>query len=81
MKRNVIYLYKETHLPAEGWLQGCFICDTITSKTEEFKPIIVNEKVKYIVHICPTCLRHKNNNKELNDLYKQQLNDYITHLY
>ena len=47
MKRKVIYLYKETHLPAEGWLQGCFICDTITSKTEEFKPIIVNKKVKY----------------------------------
>ena len=44
MKRKVIYLYKETHLPAEGWLQGCFICDTITSKTEDFKPNIVNEK-------------------------------------
>lgn len=81
MKRKVIYLYKETHLPAEGWLQGCFICDTITSKTEEFKPVIVNEKVKYIVHICPTCLRHKNSNKELNDLYLQQLNDYITQLH
>lgn len=80
MKRKVIYLYKETHLPAEGWLQGCFICDTITSKTEEFKPAQVNNKMKYVVHICPTCQRHKNNNKELRDVYIEQLNDYINNL-
>ena len=38
------------------------------------------KKIRYIVHICPTCLRHKNSNKELNDLYISQLNDYIKHL-
>uniref|UniRef100_A0A6C0CNP4 Uncharacterized protein n=1 Tax=viral metagenome TaxID=1070528 RepID=A0A6C0CNP4_9ZZZZ len=81
MKRKVIYLYKETHLPAEGWLQGCFICDTITSKTEEFKPVVEDTKVKYVVHICPPCIKHKNNNIELNNLYLGQLNDYINHLH
>ena len=51
MKRKVIYLYKETHLPTEGWLQGCFICDTITSKTEEFKPVILDHLQKNIESI------------------------------
>lgn len=80
MKRKVIYLYKETHLPEEGWLQGCFICNSITSKTEDFKSLIKEKKIRFVVHICPSCFKNKNKNKELNEIYLHQLNHYIINL-
>ena len=27
-----IYIYRESHLPTDGWIQKCFHCDTLTSK-------------------------------------------------
>ena len=80
MKRKVIYLYKETHLPEGGWLQGCFICNTITSNTEDFKPVIEEKKTRYIVHICPPCLKKKNSSIELKEIYCYQLNQYLFNL-
>lgn len=77
MKRKVIYLYKETHLPDKGWLQGCFICNSITSNTEDFNPLTEEGNTRYIVHICPPCLKKKNSSVELKELYLYQLNDYL----
>lgn len=36
---KIIYLYRDSHLPCNGWLQSCFNCYTITSKTITFKTI------------------------------------------
>ena len=41
-----VYLYRDSHLPEEGWLQSCFRCYTITSKLYSFKTI--ENKKKYI---------------------------------
>ena len=32
-----IYIYRESHLPEEGWLQACFRCKEITGKYFLFK--------------------------------------------
>ena len=52
MKIKKIFLYGTTHLPEEGWFQGCIHCDTITANTRHFKTI---KKPVYIPRItmCP----------------------------
>jgi len=34
-----VYLYRDSHLPEQGWLQSCFRCYTITSRLYSFKTI------------------------------------------
>tara|TARA_B100000900_G_scaffold411746_1_gene432060 strand:+ start:578 stop:997 length:420 start_codon:yes stop_codon:yes gene_type:complete len=38
-KVKIIYIYRDSHLPYNGWLQSCFNCYIITSKTITFKTI------------------------------------------
>ena len=45
-----VYLRNESHLPEYGWLQSCWTCDTITSRTIEYKKITEGKKIyKFIV--------------------------------
>ena len=30
-------MYSDTHLPTRGWLQGCWECETITSRLITYK--------------------------------------------
>ena len=64
-----IDIFKQSHLPKEGWLQSCFNCYSITSKTYYYK-MIIHEKVKYRfnVYCCPQC--KKKFYKEKKSLYK-----------
>ena len=39
-----IYIFKETHLPERGWLQGCYVCSQITSRNITFKSIELEKK-------------------------------------
>ena len=41
-----IDIFKKSHLPKEGWLQACFNCYTITSKTYYYS--IEIDKCQYI---------------------------------
>ena len=49
------YLYQESDLPKEGWLQACLICDTKTSRCIFYKTI--KKYTKVYVHLCPVCTR------------------------
>ena len=40
-----IYIFSETHLPKEGWLQGCYECDEITSKIIDYKTKYTYKKI------------------------------------
>ena len=66
---KTIDIFKQSHLPKEGWLQSCFNCYTITSKTYYYKMIITNKvKYKFNVYCCPHC--KKKFYKEKKTLYK-----------
>lgn len=78
MSKIKFYVFKETHLPPQGWLQGCFICNIITGSIETFYPnnsSIYN--TDYIVHLCETCKLLKAQNDNLNRLYISQVIEYI----
>ena len=57
-KTKRIYLFNESHLPDEGWLQMCFTCDTITGGLLFFRADQVSGRlVEYHVHLCSRCRR------------------------
>lgn len=68
-----IYIFSETHLPKEGWLQGCYECDEITSKIIDYKTkYTYKKKYKFFIHVCPKCKRQlKDNNQQNNKFIKR----------
>ena len=76
-KVRVINIYKQTHLPEEGWFQGCFMCSQITAKTYELKPEQRLENTKFMVYICPDCSRLKNNSADLASQFDLHITRYI----
>lgn len=72
-----VYLYSETHLPTNGWLQGCWECDIITSKTTVYKTVNKVKRVyKFIIYLCPSC-KKKDKNKEFNTRFNEFVVDYL----
>ena len=48
-----IYIYNDSHLPEEGWIQACFTCNELTSKTILFKTFNKdNTLYEFIVYTC-----------------------------
>ncbi len=41
-------------MPKEGWFQSCFLCSTITARTEKYN----KEKNYYKIYLCPYCGRN-----------------------
>lgn len=81
-----IYIYNDSHLPEEGWIQACFICKELTSKTILFKTFHKdNTLYEFIVYTCCKC--KKNINKlsyewlELNDNCNDYINENFKHLF
>ena len=76
-KVKLIEIFKDSHLPKEGWLQACFNCYSITSKTFIYKVVVCNnEKYKFSLYCCPSC---KNKLKDNFKYYKfsKLLDKYI----
>ena len=70
-----IYIYRDSHLPENGWIQACFNCYTKTSKTNLINICKTNDKHKITlweiyIYVCPKC------NKRL-FVYKQK-KEYTT---
>lgn len=56
MKIKKIFLYETTHLPEEGWFQGCIRCETITANIKLFKTITTTKKITEVrVYLCLPC--------------------------
>lgn len=65
---KIVEIFKDSHLPKEGWLQSCFNCYSITSKTFYYKMIMLDgTKYKFHVYCCPQCK---------NKMYKEKINTY-----
>ena len=60
-----IYIYRESHLPENGWLQACFRCKAITGNIFYLKPFIImitymNFIYIYVVTVINTLKEIKN---------------------
>lgn len=77
VKIRVINICKASHLPEEGWLQGCYICSSVTGRTISHEPPEVLEDTKIIVYMCPFCQKLKGENNELDNVYSDLINSYI----
>jgi len=74
-----VYLFYETHLPEEGWFQGCYQCKMITSKTICYKNIYAyNKTIKFVVYICNTCKKLLKNDTENFFLFYSKCDDFIS---
>jgi len=68
-KLKQIYIYRDSHLPENGWLQSCFKCCSITSNIKLFETVrTYNNNIlwEFYIHICPKCvklLEYDNNDK------------------
>jgi len=74
MGNSKSHIYKKTHMPYKGWLQGCFLCENITGFTENFT---ADNAYTYIVYICKPCQNNKNNNIKLTNIYEKNVFDWI----
>ena len=73
-----IYLFRESHLPEKGWLQACYECETITSKTINYKSISKNKKTyKFIIHICNSCKESLKADAEKNTKFINRCDKFI----
>lgn len=74
MPRRRIYIYKESHLPSEGWLQGCFGCLCITGDCQVFTH---QDNQEYVVYLCGRCVDLIKEDEKLRELYDRKVREYI----
>ena len=87
-KIKQIYIYRDSHLPDEGWLQSCFECYQITSKLILFKTYKTKQKNVNIyweiyIHMCNPCndcIQNEENQKEFLNNYNKYINKYFPEL-
>ena len=73
-----IYIYNDSHLPEDGWIQSCFNCNELTSKTILFKTFNKRETLyEFKVSVCSKCKRKFNNLSNDWLKFNDSCNDYI----
>ena len=51
------YIYSASHLPNQGWIQGCRNCGKHTSRTIEYHIFIKKTMYSFEIYLCPPCQR------------------------
>ena len=73
-----IYIYRESRLPEDGWLQPCFYCYAITSGLLRLKTKIIFRNLYEIeVYLCHRCKITLNKNDVLYNTFIKKCNNYI----
>jgi hypothetical protein len=73
-----IYLYRDSHLPEEGWLQSCFKCKEITGKYFLFQTFHKEDDLyEFYIHICSKCKKKFDNSPLLYVNFSDKCNEYI----
>ena len=75
-----MYIYKESHLPKEGWLQGCFICYRITGNCEVFSKYYNYDNLilfEFVVYLCNRCKNKVLKDQEIKTEYEKHVKEYI----
>ena len=72
-----MYIYKGTHLPRYGWLQGCFVCYAITGSLEDYQLSIKVENMRFVLYCCPLCRQIRKKSTELELKIRKQIEQYV----
>ena len=73
-----IYIYRDSHLPEEGWLQACFRCREITGKYFLFQTFHKGDSLyEFYIHTCSKCKRTFDEQPLVFVNFSDQCNDYI----
>ena len=73
-----MYIFKETHLPTEGWLHGCFVCHVVTGNCEIFnKREDDTQIVERVVFVCRSCCRLLADDHGLRENFNKKVSNYI----
>ena len=85
--KDVFYIYDtnrdlELKLPKKGWLQQCFMCNLITSKTIAYKKKTIRKfykKIEYEIRVycCPHCIRKMDKSDKYFDYFKCICDDFL----
>ena len=77
-----VYLYRDSHLPEQGWLQSCFKCYSITGKLYSFKTIENKKKIyQFQIYMCPSCQRKIEEDEDAFIKFSNRANKYIDGTY
>ena len=81
-KITSIEICRKSHLPENGWLQACFNCYSITSKTLEYGSIRrFNNIFKISVYLCSGCKKSLKNDVLSYNYFCIDCNNYIKRNY
>ena len=73
-----IFIYRDSHLPEEGWLQSCFKCKEITGKYFLFQTFYKEKDVyEFYIHTCSKCKKKFDNYPLVYVNFGDKCNKYI----
>ena len=82
MSKKIIEIYRDSHLPAKGWIQACFNCYTLTSKTFLYKYVKKKEKIyEFHIYNCNDCKKKMGKNMLFFLDFSKDCNKYIKYNY
>jgi hypothetical protein len=80
-KMKQIYIYRESHLPENGWFQACFDCLTVTSKLKLFDIYKTNTNCiifwELYIYVCPKCKKELKTDKNKYKIFYNNYKKYI----
>jgi hypothetical protein len=73
-----IYIFRESKLPKEGWIQSCFHCYEFTSGEILYKRKKVDKIIyQFNIALCPRCRRIFRESPGLNMEFSKKCDKYI----
>ena len=77
-----IYIFRESKLPKEGWLQSCFECYDFTSREILYKRKKVGKTIyQFNIAVCPRCCKIFRENAGQNLEFSKKCDNYIARHY
>ena len=81
-KAEVTYIFNDDHLPHDGWLHACSICNMITSNTKFYSQVEKhNTLYEFHVYICNYCDKNIGHSLKKRIEYYKNTQKYITNLF
>jgi hypothetical protein len=77
-----IYIFRESRLPKDGWIQSCFHCYEFTSREILYKREQLDKTIyQFNVTLCPRCRRCFRENPSKNIEFSKKCDNYIARHY
>ena len=85
-KIKKIYIYNDSHLPEDGWIQACFNCNTLTCQNILLQTFYKKENLyEFYIHTCGRCKKEFKSDDEkyikFNDVSHAYIKENFNHLF